>query len=289
MLIPFNLKSIDNNAWLWAKVGLTTFIDTIGIKHKVSINEELFKDIKKIIIFIGYPRSGHSIVGSLIDAHPNAMISHRLDALKYIEAGYNEREVFYLIVQNSRRFAKTGRKLTGYQYKVPNGWHGKFDTLEIIGDQEAKWTSQRLGKNPDILQKLIHRNDIKIKFIHVIRNPYDNITTWSLRTKISLNTNIQKYFSLCNNVTDIISRVSPTDILCIRHENLIYDFETSFKTLCNFLDLSITENYFKDCASIVYKNTHKSRYKVQWSPQLIEKVQTEIENFSFLKGYSYEN
>ncbi|MBV6654043.1 MAG: hypothetical protein KI786_09830, partial [Mameliella sp.] len=40
-----------------------------------------YEKINKGIFFIGYPRSGHSILGALLDAHPQVALSHELDAL----------------------------------------------------------------------------------------------------------------------------------------------------------------------------------------------------------------
>jgi len=45
-------------------------------------------------MFIGYSRSGHTLVGSLLDAHPEMVIAHELDALKYIMAGFGRRTIF---------------------------------------------------------------------------------------------------------------------------------------------------------------------------------------------------
>ena len=47
-----------------------------------------FDDVRGFVIFVGQPRTGHSLVGALLDAHPNALIAHELDALKYVAAGY---------------------------------------------------------------------------------------------------------------------------------------------------------------------------------------------------------
>ena len=40
-----------------------------------------------LVLFAGFPRSGHSVVGALTDAHPQAEIAHELDAVGLIEAG----------------------------------------------------------------------------------------------------------------------------------------------------------------------------------------------------------
>ena len=285
----FYVKAIDNNAWLWAKVKATTWIDRIGIARKSSRYSEEFADIKTLVFFIGYPRSGHSIVGSVIDAHPNALMAHRLNALKYIESGYNEREVYYLMLRNAQRFARTGRKLTAYKYKVRNHWQGRFDKLHVIGDQEGKWTSVLLANNTELLRRLLELSDVTVKFIHVVRNPFDNITTLAWRMGKGLDQTISWYLSLCRDVSGVLAQIDPDRVQTIRHETFIQDFEPTFTRLCAFLGLPVTPGYLNDCAGIVYKKPRKSRYRIVWPTRLIKVATQGIEEFEFLNGYSYDD
>src|SRR4051812_27120158 len=66
-------------------------------------NRKLFDGVRKYCMFIGYPRSGHSLIGSLLDAHSNAIIAHELDALKFIGAGCDKNQLYQLLLDNSRR------------------------------------------------------------------------------------------------------------------------------------------------------------------------------------------
>ena len=56
-------------------------------RHARKLRDD-FAGIGSFLMFVGHPRSGHSLVGALIDAHPNAVVAHELDALKYVEAGF---------------------------------------------------------------------------------------------------------------------------------------------------------------------------------------------------------
>ncbi|MGK7936932.1 MAG: hypothetical protein AB4206_14215, partial [Xenococcaceae cyanobacterium] len=103
-----------------------------GLKHK-----EIFNKIDKYCMFIGYPRSGHTLVGSLLDAHPEMVIAQELDALRFLKKDYGRRQIYSLILQNSQKFTETGRNCAGYSYIVPNQWQGKFDKLKIIGDKKG--------------------------------------------------------------------------------------------------------------------------------------------------------
>jgi hypothetical protein len=37
-----------------------------GVRHRAS-----FAHVESFCMFIGYPRSGHTLIGSILDAHPN--------------------------------------------------------------------------------------------------------------------------------------------------------------------------------------------------------------------------
>lgn len=50
-----------------------------------------FEDLDTYCMFVGYPKSGHSLIGSLLDAHPQMAITHELDVLKYVHAGFSKR------------------------------------------------------------------------------------------------------------------------------------------------------------------------------------------------------
>ncbi|MFX0095289.1 MAG: hypothetical protein ACFFBD_26380, partial [Candidatus Hodarchaeota archaeon] len=41
-----------------------------------------FKDLRTFILFIGSSRSGSSLVGALLDAHPNVIIAQERNVLK---------------------------------------------------------------------------------------------------------------------------------------------------------------------------------------------------------------
>ncbi len=45
--------------------------------------------------------------------------------------------VLVLIQKNSRIFKKKGRLWSGYSYRVPNQWQGKFSKLQILGDKKV--------------------------------------------------------------------------------------------------------------------------------------------------------
>jgi len=248
---------------------------------------KLFDDIETYCMFIGYPRSGHTIIGSILDAHPDAIIAHELDVLKYIKAGFTDKQIFYLILKNSSAFTKAGRKWGDYSYLIPNQWNGKFRRLKVIGDKKGGLSTQRISKNPKFVEELYNIIDIKkIKVIHVFRNPYDNITTISRK---HFNNNLKKsiyfYFSLCKTNEDLKNQIK--NIIDIRHESFINDPKNCLKKICEFLELDTPTDYLDDCSSIVFGNPRKRRFDIHWSSEYINIVKNKMDEFDYLKGYSF--
>ena len=109
---------------LTERSNISTYIGSLidgGLKRR------LFKEVEYYCMFFGYPGSGHSLVGSLMDAHPKMVISHELDALDYMRRGYRQNQIFSLILQRSAEFTQEGREWTGHSYKVEGQWQGGYD------------------------------------------------------------------------------------------------------------------------------------------------------------------
>jgi hypothetical protein len=268
----------------WAKFKrrhLKTRLQTLIYQRTIS-------SIEKHCVFVGYPRSGHTLVGSLLDAHPNIIISNGVDPLQYLERGFAPPQLFCLYFKQSKRFARTDRRSGGYSYVVPNQWHGRFSTLKVVGDKSGDLLTARLREKPGQLDELLQSSRVEHKFLHVIRNPFDNIATCSARNNISLSAAIDYYFSLCETVAAARRKVGEADWLDIWHESLIEDPRLWLVRLLDFLGQQPTDEYLRDCASIVYKEPNKSRYTAPWTPQLIARVETEARKYRHLSAYRFD-
>ena len=262
--------------------------------YKGRKNEGLFEGIRTYCMFIGYPRSGHSLVGSLVDAHPRAIVAHELDALRFVEAGFGERQLYQLLLDNSRRFARRGREWTGYAYEVPNQWQGRFDELLVIGDKKGGRSTLRLAEDPGLLRRLRKTVAAEVRFVHTVRNPYDNVATMHTRAlehdrNRSLNATVRDYLSRCEMNAELKERLGSGAVLDARHESFVEDPKSSLRDLCGFLGLGHDDKYLEDCASIVFGSPRRSRHGVEWDEASLDAVRNGIERFGFLRGYSYDD
>jgi hypothetical protein len=149
-------------------------------------------DMKCLIMFVGYPRSAHSLVGALLDAHPNIAVAHEFDLLdQQSKRGFKSRsDLIDSIVNLSVLQANTGRMQSGYSYLVPGAWQGKAKApLMAVGDKRGGATSMRLhadwNQTVTLMSELqrVSRTE-QMKFVHVVRNPFDNIATMALLASV---------------------------------------------------------------------------------------------------------
>lgn len=247
-----------------------------------------FADVRTFCLFVGYPRSGHSMVGSLLNAHPDVVISHELDVLRYVDLRFRREQLYHLILEKDRAFAAAGRAVKrGFDYNVPEEWQGRYRNLLVIGDKRGNSSIRRLDKHPDVLDRLRRTVDVEVRIIHVARNPFDNITTMASRARCGLDKAIDRYFRLCDAISRIKGRTARGEVLDTSHEALIADPAGRLTELCAFLGVEASSSYLEHCASVVYSQPSRTRGQGAWTPERIERVERGIDEHDFLQGYSY--
>jgi len=258
---------------------------------KNSKDKELFKDVKSLCLFIGHGRSGHSIVGALLDAHPNVILSDETDFLKYFTAGFNKERIYQILLIRSQKEArrqreKMGRNEKKYSYWVPGQWQGRHRKIQVVGDSKASVTARKLVENPVLLKQVCKKIDDHLKLIHVVRNPYDNISTISIHGE-SLEDAIYNYFANCDAVVEIRKGIDANDLIVIRHEDLIDQPKNTLKHLVQFIGVEPFEDYLDASAGIIFKSPSNTRHLIEWDANSIGIVKQSMTKYDFLTGYSY--
>jgi hypothetical protein len=254
----------------------------------------LFSAVETYCSFIGASRSGHSVVGALLDAHPDAVIANGIGDLKYVHARFGRLRLYHLLLENERESANAGRYSppTPYTYEVPGQWQGRFDRIRVIGDKQAEGVTLRLRARPWLLERLRRTVGVPIRLVHVVRNPFDNIGTMALRVPDESHPDLEaaarQYFGLCETVMRLKGKLSDEEVLEVRHERFVEDPMATLEELCSGLGLEPSPGYLERCASVVHKAPHKSRHKVEWSPTLRHAVERRSREFPFLRSYTFE-
>lgn len=256
---------------------------------------ERFQDVQHYCLFVGHARSGGSLLGGLVDAHPNAVIADEVDIFPYLEAGFEREQVFHILLERSQHQAKQGRSKAGretqHTFFVPGQWQGRYETLQVIGNRKAGISTQHLRQNPNSYNQLRHflGEKINLKVIFSVRNPFDTVSTMNIRSGRDLVNGIDTYFSNCETIEVLRKNLPSTDFLAVRHEALLANPANELQQMCHFLGLPALPDYIQACSSILYRAPSQSRNKVDWSPALMETVKARIGQYEFLEGYSFEN
>jgi hypothetical protein len=253
---------------------------------------ERYADIRTLCLLVGHTKSGGTLLGALLDAHPQTAFGDETDALAYFSAGFAPEQVYYLLEKGARREAMKGRvtarRLEPYSFAVPGQWQGRSTSLEVVGDSKAGIATQRLGANPDLITALKERlGDVELRFLHVVRNPFDPMSAMMIRGKRTFEGAMERYFANCVILADLHARLPHSMIKMVRYEDMVADTVGELAAVCVFLGIEPSDGYLDACAGVVHRRASE-RTLIEWEDRQIELVGQEMAKYAFLDGYSFE-
>lgn len=249
-----------------------------------------YEHLNSFCLFVGPNRSGTTVVGALLDAHPNALIGHEVDAFE--DRGRTGRlqfarreDLFAKIVKNSARKAQLGRpgkrREGPVSYAVPGQHQGESERLQVIGTKRAQRTMQALDRNPSGLSDLQDQVELELKLIHVVRNPFDNIA--SMTPASQPRPPVSNYAHVTEQLRRIRSEPWPIHELAL--EDLIGHPESELTRLCEFFDLPVTREYLEACGRIILAEPNQSRRDRRWVAEDVASVRALVEDVPWLRRY----
>ena len=66
------------------------------------------------------------------------------------------------------------------------------------------------------------------------------------------------------------------DLFELHGKDLVEYPNVTITKLCDFLGVSCSETYIQGCSDLIFKGESKTRYKAQWTKNLISKVENYI-------------
>lgn len=255
-----------------------------------------FEQVPVYVMFLGYPRSGHTLIGALLNAHPETWIAHELNALKYVHKGLSRDAIFAKLIAQGKWFSARKEVWTGYSYKVPGQWQGRYRQLKAIGDKRGGASTRWITRHPDLLDRLHEVIDKDIRIIHNQRNPFDNITTRARGGNIyqrevdeaTLNEEIAKHFRDVATINRL-QKSGNYQILHMSHEAFVANPRQALIDMCEFIGVTPYPDYLTAALSIVRSSTNKSRHKIHWPEAAKQRVMEGIAQYDFLQGYTFDN
>ncbi len=258
-----------------------------------ALHRRKFEAVRTFSLFLGYSRSGHSLIGSLLDAHKNIVVSHELNVLDLVLKGYSLDQINYLILRNSRVHAAKGRRWSGYSYVVKGQWQGSFEEVHVLGDKKGGASSTLLHQHPDLLSRLAQLSPVPVNLIHVIRNPFDIIAT---RYRRFQDRKRQHGATICEITENLYTQVQVMGRIktqaafpChdVYYEDLFKDPAAVIEGLLDHLGVEVYAGYVEACTDILYETPHRSRLEIPWTDQELDRVNWIISAIPFLSHYTF--
>ncbi len=285
------------------------------------LSQSVVEGVEKFVFFIGYPRSGHSIIGSVMDAHPDIVIAHEYflfsECASQLKVGAsifeNKTQLCNELYKNSYLSSKCGWRSDsntskGYNLDVGSQWQGTFRQLRVIGDKSGGKTSHSMksGTGNKCLEQMVDYLNMSIIAVHVVRNPYDMIATsilYQLSTVRSTKasdilhrklrpdhnmqiSNTNALFSQALAVTTVSKKVTVVEI---HIEDYIKDPRRCVLEICNALEVPCPQDYVEECYQKTYRNVSRSRDLIEWEPVILRRIQERMKEFPFFRGYTFED
>jgi hypothetical protein len=287
--------------------------------HFVPLPQSAVDEVEKFVIFVGYPRSGHSIVGSFMDAHPRMIIAHEYPLFRTLmsKRRMSKYTIFNSLYKNSYDElvggwrGKVNIRNKGYSLALSGLWQATFDHLKVIGNKHGGTTVQFYRKHPEAFLKamtfLKAVINMPIYVIHVVRNPFDMIATQTLYVKTGIpgtriNASEESKFNdtklLTVVATDMLARFSAASKLIrklhlptleLRNEDLISNPVHVMKSVCNFLGVDCPEYYLNSCKENTFSSSTISRYSVVWPQSLIVEIHERLRGSPSFQSFSFSD
>lgn len=274
--------------------------------------------VDRFVFFVGYARSGHSIIGSMLDAHPNVVIAHEYSLFsRWSEHPtlFNNRTSLFNTLYNSSCYSVqvglrsnlVGAKKKGYTLEIPGWYQGSYEGgISVIGDKAGGMTAQAYRNSKSVFRTMYQQLQatamIPVHAIHVVRNPYDNIATMVLynehvqRTTLNetfkynnveaLHRQVKAYFHQVQSVVEMIKNLG-LNAITIHHSNFIANPKATMRRLCAELYLTCSERYLHMVAEHTFTTESHTRRLVKWTPELLNMVKDNIARYPVLKAYTF--
>lgn len=115
------------------------------------LDARLYDKMKIFLLFIGYNRSRHTLLASLLDAHPNVIIANDFNILKdwIVNPLLSQRSknyIYELLLAKSRydvmfgvRSRSVRNNTVKYRYNVKDQWQGRYNNSILVSRADTKF------------------------------------------------------------------------------------------------------------------------------------------------------
>ena len=261
-----------------------------------------FEHLQAVCLPIGFADTAGQVLACALTAHPNMVIGNHCDSVKN---WWNRGELLttdaflsgILEMDRKMHLDEMTQKERKRYYRISDQWQGRFERLTIIGDCSPDSNTGVLAKKHcEPLLAFSEKIQLPLKFIFLVRNPYDMISE-KVIASYSKNTPKEKFDMIVPNFIEscalrenFLARITsmPEYSVFIWHlEDHIANPQRKLAELCSFLNIESTESYLDACSKIFYKKPKQSRYLINWPEKHKALVAAAIKQYNFFPRYCW--
>ncbi len=241
-------------------------------------------DFKTFCLVIGNSRSGSTILGSIVDAHPNAVVANETMASQSFWRGMSKSDILREIIENSSANYRSGRQSEDYQYQIGASPESKSSVC-VYGDKIWNPATLLLHGDYDLISRLENQLAARVVLIASIRNPFDTIATMHRRSQAPIKDRIRWFFMHCEALAAIEEKTAQSDFLISYHEQLIDCPNEEISRICRALMLPVNDQHLTNVKRLLYRRPSKSGAALDWKLAEVEEVLERMQRFPFLTVY----
>lgn len=241
-------------------------------------------DFKTFSLIIGNSRSGSTILGSIVDAHPNAIVANETMASQAFWKEMSKGEILDEIIANSSANYRSGRQSEDYQYQIGASPESKSSVC-VYGDKIWNPATLLLHGDYDLISRLESQLAARVVLIASIRNPFDAIATMHRRSQAPIKDRIRWFFMHCEALAAIEEKTAQSDFLISYHEQLIDCPNEEISRICRALMLPVNDQHLANVKRLLYRRPSKSGAALDWKLAEVEEVLERMQRFPFLTVY----
>ncbi len=293
----------------------------------VPLSQESVNSVRKFVFFIGWSRSGSSIIGSILDAHPHIVIPHQYPLFEKWKSNamtFNRKKRYlfnelyklsYNDVVSGLRKNEEALSIRGYTLNVKGMWQGQFkDYVAVIGNKQAGQVTRQYLTDPanyqQVYKELVETVRIPVVALLVVRNPFDmvarkcihrlsdddlNMRELATMKKVYRDDRILKEcIKMIMNHAQAIQSMKQDlklnmTILEVHNSDYVNEPKRTVQRICDFLEVECSEEYLQACEEKAFKSTFRTRQLVEWPPELRTLMEQQMRNVRFFDRYSFDS
>lgn len=239
--------------------------------------------LERFCLILGNARSGSTLLGALLDRHPQAACANESAASARFWAGYDRSSLIQELLLNAARQRSAGRTSAGYRYGI-DGADKPPQQVRLLADKCWNPALLLLHGKPSLIPHLAQLLDLPVILIHSLRNPYDSIATMHRRSGASLLDRARWYFTHCDAAMALHAR-HPEHWLDLHHETLLADPQQTLSRLITHCGLDAPADYLAACRGLLNPSPAARAAELNWDQATLAFIAQRMPEYPFLAPY----